>query len=66
MKNHYRDKVFTCPKCGNKTLFRVDNDGNTLGLDYHDLCVCEECAAELYAEPQYDNTVKFVESENAY
>lgn len=63
VKNNIRDKVFVCPKCGNKTLIPVEENSNTLGIDYHDLCICEECAAELYAEPQFDCTVKFVELE---
>ena len=61
MSNYIKDKVFACPKCGNVALVPVEENPNTIGIDYHDLCICEECAAELYAEPQYDNTVKFVE-----
>lgn len=58
-----KEKIFICPKCGNKTLVPVDQNPNALGIDYHDLCICEECGAELLAEPQYDGTVKFVDVE---
>lgn len=61
--NKIIDKVFTCPKCRNKTLVPVEENADTLGIDYHDLCICEECGAELLAEPQFDYTVKFVEIE---
>lgn len=60
MKNNIHDKVFICPKCRNKTLVPVDGNNDRLGIGYHDLCICEECAAELYSEPQFDFTVKFV------
>ncbi len=64
-KNNIHDKVFTCPKCGNRTLYPVylEDIEFIIGIGYHDLCICDECAAELYSEPQYDNTVKFVELE---
>ena len=48
-------KYYTCPKCGNKTLCSTENE-----IDFHTLCICEECAAELYSEPQYDGSVKFI------
>lgn len=54
--NKMRNKVFTCPKCKNKSLYPV----NTNGIDYHDIFICGECAAELWSEPQFDGTVKFV------
>lgn len=60
--NKIHDKVFTCPKCTNKTLYPV-NEVGVLGIGYRDLCICEECAAELYANPQYDGEVKFIEIE---
>lgn len=67
MNNNIHDEVFMCPKCFNKTLYRVpveeDDIARLIGIGYHDLCICGECAAELYSEPQYDNTVKFVELE---
>lgn len=59
--NNRHDHVFICPKCGNKTLFPVNGNNDITGIDYHELCICDECAAELWAEPQYDRTVKFVE-----
>lgn len=63
MKNNIHDNVFICPKCGNKTLYPVylEDIALIIGIGYHDLCICDECGAELYSEPQYDNTVKFVE-----
>lgn len=64
MKNNIHDKVFICPKCGNNTLYPVDGNCNVIGIGYHDVCICEECATELWSEPQYDNTVKFVEVED--
>ena len=36
-------------------------DEDIVGIGYHEICICEECAAELWTEPQYDYTVKFVE-----
>lgn len=58
--NKIHDKVFTCPKCTNKTLIPIEEPG-ILGIGYRELCVCEECAAELYSVPQFDGTVKFIE-----
>ena len=63
MKNNIHDKVFTCPKCGNDTLVSIDGNNDVVGIGYHDVCICEECAAELWSEPQVDYTVKFVEIE---
>lgn len=62
MANNIHDKVFTCPKCTNRTLYPVDGNNDVVGIGYHDLCICDECGAELYSEPQYDFTVKFVEA----
>lgn len=59
--NNVHDKVFICPKCGNRTLYPVNGNNDITGIGYHDVCVCDECAAELWSEPQFDNTVKFVE-----
>ena len=61
MKNNVHNKVFTCPKCANKTLYSVDGNEDIIGIGYHDLCICDECGAELYSEPQFDFSVKFVE-----
>lgn len=63
MENNIHDKVFTCPKCGNETLTPIDGNNDIVGIGYHDLCVCDECGTEFYAEPQYDFTVAFVEIE---
>lgn len=30
-----------------------------LGIGYGDICICEECAVELKARPNYDGTVDF-------
>jgi uncharacterized protein with PIN domain len=59
--NNIHDKVFTCPKCTNKTLYPVNGNKDVVGIEYHDICVCDECGAELWSEQQYDNTVKFVD-----
>ena len=32
-----------------------------IGIGYHEVCICDECAAELLAEPQFDYSVKFVD-----
>lgn len=65
MKNNIHDKVFICPKCGSRTLYPVLNGEedivSLIGIGYHDVCICDECGAELWSEPQYDNTVEFVE-----
>lgn len=63
MKNNIHDKIFTCPKCGNDTLVHIDGNEDMIGIGYHDICICDECAAELWSEPQYDNTVNFIEIE---
>jgi transcription elongation factor Elf1 len=62
MKNNSHDKVFTCPKCTNKALYPIEEVG-VIGIGYKDICICEECGAELYARPQYDGTVQFEEIE---
>lgn len=62
MKNNIHDKVFTCPTCTNKTLYPVDGNEDILGIGWHDLCICDECGAEFYSEPQYNYTVKFVKN----
>ena len=63
MNYNVDDKVFTCPIFFNITLVPVDGNESVIGIGYHDICICEECAAELYTEPQYDFTVQFVEIE---
>ncbi len=47
---------YFCPMCHNKSVTSIDN----CTPDYHDLCICEECGAELLAEPQFDGSMKFV------
>lgn len=59
--NNVHDRVFDCPKCTNRALVPVYPSDSPIGIGYHELCICEECCAELYSEPQYDLTVKFVE-----
>lgn len=59
--DNIHDKVFTCPKCTNQTLYPVNDNKDVSGIGYHEICICEECAAEFWTEPQYDNTVKFVD-----
>lgn len=49
-----------CPCCHNKTLYDAENEAfRPSDVDYMDLCICEECAAEVFAVPQYDGTFKF-------
>lgn len=60
--NNIYDKVFDCPKCTNTTLVPIEETG-ILGVGHKDICICEECAAELYAIPQFEGTVKFIEIE---
>ena len=60
MENNIHDKVFTCPKCNNDTLYPIDGNEDIVGIGCHDICICDECGVELWVEPQYDNTVKFV------
>ena len=59
--NNIHDKVFTCPKCNNKTLYPINGNEDIVGIGYHEICICEEFAAELWTEPQYDFSVRFVE-----
>lgn len=59
--NNIHDKVFICPKCTNQTLYPVNGNKDVSGIGYHEICICEECAAEFWTEPQYDNTVKFID-----
>lgn len=47
MKNNIHDKVFICPKCTNKSLIPIEYD-KVLGIEYGDICICNECGAELY------------------
>jgi len=62
MANNVHDNVFICPKCTNKTLVPID-ELDMIGIGYGDLCICEECGAELKARPNYDYTVNFFEDE---
>jgi transcription elongation factor Elf1 len=62
MKNNVHDKIFVCPKCHNKTLVPV-KEPDIIGIGYGDLCICEECGAELKAKDNYDFTVDFFEDE---
>ena len=38
-----------------------DCTSDIIGIGYHEVCICDECAAELLAEPQFDYSVKFVD-----
>lgn len=40
----------------------LNGNEDKLGIDYHEICICDECVAELWSEPQYDDTVKLVET----
>lgn len=57
-ENNVHDKVFTCPRCHNRTLYPIDEVG-VIGIGYGAICICDECGAELAADPQYDFTVNF-------
>lgn len=59
--NSIHDKVFTCPKCTNKTLYSANDTEDIIGIGYHEVYICNECGAELFSEPQYDFSVKFVD-----
>lgn len=62
-KDHINDRhilSFTCPVCHNKTVYDTECDVYApYDVDYDDLCICEECGAELYARPQFDGTIEF-------
>lgn len=62
-QNNVHDKVFVCPRCFNRTLYPIDPVG-PVGIGYDDLCICDECGAELVARPQYDFSVTFVEPDD--
>ncbi len=36
-------------KCTNKTLYPVNENENTVGIGYHEVCVRDECGAELWS-----------------
>ena len=59
--NNIHDKVFTCPKCHNRTLIPLEAPG-VVGIGYDDLCICDECGAELYTRPQFDFSVQFADN----
>lgn len=40
--NNIHNKVFTCPKCTNKTLYSINGNEDMVGIGYHDICVCDE------------------------
>ena len=66
MTNNIHDKVFTCPQCRSRTLYPVYGNEDITGIGYHELCICDECGAELYSEPQFDFSVEFVELEEEW
>lgn len=57
--SNIHDKVFTCPICTSKELYPINGNEDVTGIGYHDICVCDECGAELYALPQVDYSVSF-------
>lgn len=58
-------KSFRCPNCGNLALYSVEQDIHKVAdVYYHEQFVCDECGAELLAEPQYDGSIKFVMTED--
>ena len=40
--NNVHDKVFTCPRCNNKTLYPINGNEDIVGIGYHEICICEE------------------------
>lgn len=56
------NKSYICPKCGNNTMYDIDNGDDMYSLvGYHDRFICEECGAELYGSPRYDGTISYSE-----
>lgn len=54
------NKAFICPTCRNRTLFDIDAEvSRNADVDYNDRFVCDECASEFVAVPQYDGQIKF-------
>ncbi len=52
--------AFPCPKCTNVMVYDTERDVySPADVDYHDVCVCEECGAEFYAIQQYDGKIRF-------
>ena len=53
-------KAYKCPKCTNKTLYRIPSYSfSNMFISTGDLFICDECCAELYANVDYDNSVRF-------
>ena len=53
---------FYCPICHNKTLYSLENEiRSPIDVDYREIFVCDECASEFEAYPQYDGSIKFKE-----
>ena len=53
---------FYCPRCHNKTLYSLENEiRSPMDVDYREIFVCDECASEFEAYPQYDGSIKFKE-----
>lgn len=53
---------FYCPICHNKTLYSLENEiRSPMDVDYREIFVCDECASEFEAYPQYDGSIKFKE-----
>lgn len=53
---------FYCPVCHNKTLYSLENEiRSPMDVDYREIFVCDECASEFEAYPQYDGSIKFKE-----
>lgn len=45
--NNVHDKVFTCPKCSNRTLYPTNENEDILGIGYHEVCICDECGGRV-------------------
>lgn len=64
-KNYYKSQnglvLFRCPRCTNFTVVDMEQDITApYQVDYHDVCVCEDCGLELWSEPQLNGVIKFV------
>ena len=56
----YNKLTFICPICNQESLVSFDKNKSIYNIDYNDLFECEECGARLYAMPQEDGEIKFI------
>lgn len=54
---------FVCPTCHNKAVYDTERDVYKVAdVEYHDVCICDECGDEFWAEPQYSGQIKFIQT----